>query len=71
MFKKETVKSKEDEYGRQIVAVTWGIMVGKHGGNEELTKSELEKGNIQRVQNPNFETTGVQWLYKNEGWQGI
>ena len=69
--RKKTRNSKEDEYGNHIVAMTWGIMVGKHGGNEQPTKSELLNGNIQRENNPHFETIGVELLYKNEGWSII
>ena len=36
---------------QELVAVPWGIMIGKHGGNEAAAIESLENGDVIRVRN--------------------
>ena len=46
------VTSKEEGYLQQeLISVPWGIMVGKHGGNEQAAVQSLEDGDIVKVKN--------------------
>ena len=66
-LKEQTRNVKYEEY---IQAVPWGIMVGKHGGNEQAALEALARGEIRELTNPNSQKDGIATLFASVGIEG-